>query len=420
MTRKPAMLGLLAITLILVLGPAWSRLPEEGLAKAQEAEQALKAGDPQTAITILVELDALYPNEPAVNLRLAEIYDQQGQSGAALYYYRRYVQLAGKAARATAKERVQTLEMTAGAREAADAIAQRLGQKVRPVGTPTPVVQQAIEKVLPDGARVRVDSPEELMSDRVNPKKLVAPTPETSQHPLSKAEVIIRESDQASSAAVAPRRTPPPVFTPPPILHPLPNLGSEENAPAGSLEKEAPSPAPQAETEAQKGHEKPAQKDTITQDAQNRVSIEFAPAERTATSKLHPTAAAGSNPRSAQTEVAGSPTLRLPVNDPEKFFIVHPSGGEQARLSLSNNLPNAVVVLSAVPVASANPINAIVGPGETRSYDVLPGRYVVHVKVTDDGYPPVTILDTRFDFDFEAGKSYARRFTNQDRARELR
>jgi hypothetical protein len=408
------------VALICVAGVAQialARLPEEGLARAQEAEQALKVGDPQRAIAIFVELDATYPNEPAVNLRLAEIYDQQGQLGAALYYYRRYVQLAGDRARQTAKERVQTLEMTAGAREAADAIAKRLGQKVRPVGTPTPRVEQAIEKVLPDGARVRVDSPEELMSDKVDPKKLVVATPETSQHPLARADVIIREGEETTAGAPAAiRRTPRPIFTPPPLSEP----SSGEVAGDQQRTEATPQPSPVASPEVTE--EAPAR--PVSQEFEphqvgaNKISIEFAPAQRTSSTKPREEARKDAVPTAtaAQPESprAVSGSILQSVKDPKTFFICYPAGGDHARLSLSNEMSNAVLVLAALPAFAGDPVNAIVGPGETRSYDVKPGRYVVHVTLRDNSYPPVTLLDTRFDYEFAPGMSYARRFSSRE------
>lgn len=416
----------IALWLLVVVGccmsTVFARLPEEGLARAAEAEKALVDGHPQQAIAIFVELDAKYPNEPAVNLRLAEIYDQQGQLGAALYYYRRYVHLAGPKARQSAKERVQTLEMTAGAREAAEAIAHKLGQKVRPVGTPTPKVEQAIEKVLPDGARVRVDSPEELMSEKVNPKKLVSPTPETSQHPLSRAEVIIREEPAGgeTSSPAGVRRTPRPIFTPPPLSNPAteaeeknkerePEAQQEPAIPRATLFPSPVESSPQAERS-------PTQNEP-TQLSPNKISIEFAPAQRTAVER--PQAARQTDPAPAakiksSADGAAPTPVRLPLNDPTKFFICHAYGGEKARLSLSNEFPNGVLVVSALPVFGGDPVNAIVGAGETRSYDVRPGRYVVHVSLRDNSYPPITLLDTRFDYDFQQGMSYARRFSPHD------
>ncbi|MCX7626351.1 MAG: tetratricopeptide repeat protein [Candidatus Sumerlaeaceae bacterium] len=400
-----------------------ARLPDDGLARAAEAEKALAAGDPQQAIAIFVELDAKYPNEPAVNLRLAEIYDQQGQLGAALFYYRRYVQLAGAKARQSAKERVQTLEMTAGAREAADAVAQKLGQRARPVGTPTPKIEQAIEKLLPDGARVRVDSPEELMSEKVNPKKLVSPTPETSQHPLARAEVIIRDGapDGETSVPAVVKKTPRAIFTPPPLTSFSSGENQEAKTQSGGTVKESVTPEPIWETPATpRATEKAsaaAPPGEPTQLTQNKISVEFAPAERTAFEKAkHPTQSevAGSSKPSGSPAVSSPTPVRLLANEPGKFFICHPFGGDVARLSLSNELPNAVLVLSALPVLGGDPVNAIVGGGETRSYDVRPGRYVVHVTIRDNSYPPVTLLDTRFDYEFQQGINYARRFSPRD------
>jgi len=368
-----------------------------------------------------------------VNLRLAEIYDQEGQPGAALYYYRRYVQLAGPRARADARQRVQTLEMTAGAREAADAIAQRLGRKVRAVGTPTPQVQQAIEKVLPDGARVRVNSPQELMSDRIDPRRIVAPSPTTSRAVLARADVIIREGEEGSTQALAvTHATPRPVFTPPPIEHELaagPIEAARQTAGPIEIARQA-----AAQPLDQRGFGKPdAAAPTATpsptpqKTPRGVVRIQFAPAARTTTAEIshatsaptvppQPSSAPAPQTAAAQEKpaVPALTTVHLPMTDPDNFFIVHQSGGDKARLSLANEIANSVLVLSALPTLSTPPVNAIVGPGEMRTYDVAPGRYVVQVKITDNSYPPVTLLDTRFDYTFEGGTSYARQFLPSD------
>ncbi len=413
MTRYFVLLLALAFSAV-----GWARLPEEGLVKARQAEQALASGDAQRAIALLVELDAEYPNEPAVNLRLAEIYDQEGQLGAALYYYRRYIQLAGSKARPAARERVQTLEMTAGAREAAEAVAARLGKKAKPVGTPTPKIEQAIEKVLPDGVRVRVDSPEELMSDKINPRKVVSASPTLSQHPLAQADIIIRDEEpttETMEAAAAPRRTPVPIFTPPPITHrPMATSPEEELSPSDEPESHAAGnrakEVKDADDAAQEHDVAPAPKVSG-----RAVHIELAPAEKFSTppnsqANRAEKAATGASSQGASTAQPKTATRM----DPKTFFIVHASGGPVARLSLANDISNSVLVLNALPVGGGNPVNAIVAGGETRTYEVEPARYLVHVKVMENTYPPRTLLDTRFDYEFQEGTSYARRFQRFD------
>jgi hypothetical protein len=407
-------------------GVVEARLPEEALARAEEAERALAQNSPEKAIQILVELDAQFPNEPAVSLRLAEIYDQQGQIGAALYYYRRYVQLAGPKARQSAKERVQTLEMTAGAREAADAIAARLGKKVKPVSTPTPRIEQSVEKVLPDGARVRVDSPEELMSDKVNPTKLTSPTP-LSQHPLARAEVRLRVDEESSDSETVVETTPHPIFTPPPFSVREPEreekqelpLGQESNKPATGHEKQVPS-EPSAQSSPPHNNQIT---DTLTTSSKHpTLKMEFAPAEKT--SSLVKVPRKGSQPSrdtgaSAQPVSQSSPVAPAMSGEPDQFFLIHPHAGEKARVTLANNIADSIVVVSALPALPGEPLNAILAPNETRTYEVSPGAYVVHVKITNNRYPPTTLVDTTFNYTFEAGMSYTRNFVTQG-SREVR
>lgn len=427
--QRPSLPCLRAVFLfglwVVVAHQGWARLPEEGLRRAQEAERALAAKEPARAINILVELDALYPGEPAINLRLAEIYDQQGQLGAALFYYRRYVELAGPKARQTAKERVQTLEMTAGAREAAEAIAARLGQKPRAVATPKTQLQRAVEKMLPDGTRVRVDSAEELMSEKVDPGKRRPLEPTPSDHPLAKAEVIIRDGESESSEAATARRNPRLAFTPPPIVHPLTN----ESTPVAAPEVQPREPSPLAVDSHRRELGLPAPTPSLAEPTHspqapqrvaargtNGIHVEFAPAQKAASSQR----AAKTSPRPSAL-VAATPTPTLPpslagltAEEAQKFFIVHPVGGEQASLSLANETDECVVVVSAIPsVPGGRPVNAIVGPHEARIYDVIPGHYTVHVLINDNAYPPVTLLDRRFEYTFEPGMSYARRFASR-------
>src|SRR2546430_2597898 len=83
------------ILLLVPARPAIARLPDDGLKRAQQAEKLLRAGKPDDAIKMMAQLDRDYPGEPAVSLRLGQIYDTLGQYGEALFYFRRYAGIAG-------------------------------------------------------------------------------------------------------------------------------------------------------------------------------------------------------------------------------------------------------------------------------------------------------------------------------------
>lgn len=138
------------------------RLPEAGLKKAQLAEKQLKADKPQEAIKILEALDKEYPGHGAVSLRLAQVYDQTENYGAALFYYRRYAQIAGSEAIEDARNRVTTLELMAGAAKAAEEFARKRGQESTAVEVPTPEIQRSVEQMAPDGSWVPVTDPSML------------------------------------------------------------------------------------------------------------------------------------------------------------------------------------------------------------------------------------------------------------------
>src|SRR5690606_17456231 len=150
--------------------------PTEALEKARQAEKALAANQPDEAIRILQELDRQHPDNPAISLRLAEIHDTLNRYGYALFYYRKYVKLAGPNAREMAAARVQTLELMAGIDDHADAAAKALGQQTVPVATPTPKVQRMIAAEAKDGTLVPLNSEEDLKNIRkLTAKAVVSP-----------------------------------------------------------------------------------------------------------------------------------------------------------------------------------------------------------------------------------------------------
>jgi hypothetical protein len=439
---------LAALTLVIgLVAPALARLPEEGLQRAQEAEKLVRSGDVDAAIRIFVELDSRYPNEAAVQRRLAELYDGKGQLGAALYYYRRYLELAGNKARPEIRERVQTLEMTAGAREAADEIARRLGKKARPQPTPETHTEQVIEKVLPDGRRVAVKSAEELMADSPKGATHATPTP-TPRHPLAVREVTLppetpeaeptktNEANQAipqepadatpsarattassPSPAVNATPTPKPVFTPPPIRA---TLSPADEALMLKAQNENPTESTPAATERSgvapskptSPRAVPTQAETQSGKSVEAESLPHAGIRTTRVEVIRPEVR-GDSPQAEK-----NPERRRFRNvNSDPYFTSEPGSGEKAKLTLSNEFADAVVTFVAVPAEGTEPINVILGIGESRSIEIEPGTYEVRISAMNNRYPPATVLRQQFNYTFEAGTTYHRRFSPGDTQR---
>lgn len=442
--REARFLAALSLVIGLVV-PTIARLPEEGLQRAQEAEKLVRSGDVDAAIRILVELDSRYPNEAAVQRRLAELYDGKGQLGAALYYYRRYLEVAGNKARPEIRERVQTLEMTAGAREAADEIARRLGKKARPQPTPETRTEQVIEKVLPDGRRVAVKSAEELMADSPKGATRATPTP-TPRHPLAVREVTLPpetseaeptktyEANQELSAeptnapptattASSPSPslnaspTPKPVFTPPPIRATL-SPPDEALMLKGQHENPAESTPATTERSGRASSEPPSARTVPTQPeirSGKSVGTESPPhagARGTQVEVIRPEER-GDSPQGRKTTERRQ--FRTANSDP--YFTSEPGNGEKAKLTLSNEFADAVVTFVAVPAEGTEPINIILGIGESRSLEIEPGTYEVRISAMNNRYPPATVLRQQFNYTFEAGITYHRRFSPGDTQR---
>ncbi|MCX7963193.1 MAG: hypothetical protein N2644_01735 [Candidatus Sumerlaea chitinivorans] len=433
---------------MLVIGlvaPAIARLPEEGLQRAQEAEKLVRSGDVDAAIRILVELDSRYPNEAAVQRRLAELYDGKGQLGAALYYYRRYLELAGNRARAEIRERVQTLERTAGAREAADEIARRLGKKARPQPTPETRTEQVIEKVLPDGRRVAVKSAEELMADSPKGATHATPTP-TPRHPLAVREVTLppeppeaeptktNEANQAlspepinapptattassPSPSVTASPTPKPVFTPPPIRA---TLSPADEALMLKGQNENPTESTSAATERSgvipskptSPRAVPTQAETQSGKSVEAESLPHTGIRGTQVEVIRPEGR-GDSPQAQK----NPERLRFRNVNSDPYFTSEPGSGEKAKLTLSNEFADAVVTFVAVPAEGTEPINVILGIAESRSVEIEPGTYEVRISAMNNRYPPATVLRQQFNYTFEAGTTYHRRFSPGDTQR---
>lgn len=348
-----------------------TRLPEEALKRAREAEQLLKNNNARGAVALLEKLNQDHPGHAAVNLRLAQILDATGEYGPALFYYRRYVQIAGSKALEDMKSRTYTLEMMAGVPKAAEAFATKSGAVSTPVPTPAP--KQALGKVNKDGTVSYIRSAEELKAalDQAGIKPspqsanalpaTVEPTPEqTPDQPVATPPVA-----QASPPGT--RKAPRGKFTPPPI----------SNDPV-------PTETPAASTESSRG---PVQ---ITQEPAHQPARSAEPARPTP-----------------------QPTIQ-----PSGFFVQKEIGGDKTVIRIMNQIPESTMTFNLVPEGEVQPINVILASNEQRSIQVAPGRFHIVIHITNTNYPPATIYEREFEEEFAAGVQYAKAF--QVKAGEIR
>jgi len=129
------------------------------------------------------------------------------------------------------------------------------------------------------------------------------------------------------------------------------------------------------------------------------------------------------SPRSTQVEVIrpkvegdslqtqkDSDRLRSRTARSDPYFTTEPGNGEKAKLTLSNDFSDAVVTFVAVPVERIEPVNVILGIGESRCIEIEPGNYEVRISAMNNRYPPATVLRQHFHYTFEAATTYHRRF----------
>ena len=77
-------------------------------------------------------------------------------------------------------------------------------------------------------------------------------------------------------------------------------------------------------------------------------------------------------------------------------------------------MPDSTVTFAAIPAGGAAPVNAILTPGEERTFRVEAGDYEVAVRVATNSYPPTVLLDTRLRGRLAAGAKYQRKFTKEN------
>jgi len=398
-----------------------SSLPQEALLKAREAEQNLAANAPEKAIAILQELDRKYPENPAINLRLAEVHDTKNDYGPALFYYRKYVRIAGSKAREVPVARVGTLELMAGVDDAAEKFAAKLGEQTMPVATPTPRVERALLAEAKDGSRVPLTSAEQVeqiqkrgyVPPAASPTPTVAPSatpiviPETLTKPPASANVTSgnaaaapgRPEGQVQISAAAPAATPKPVDEDSLLTQAFAKADSPE-AVAEKLQERTATPAAAAPMTIEPPISTPQARQAAPVAAELAVS---APASVVPTTL----------PLPPQNNTVAY-TQDEPVSNSsrgENFFSVTATQARDAEVVIINDLKNAIVTLSIVPPDDRPVASAILAPGETKTLRLLPGKYQVSANASSNDYSPITLMSTQFDYSFAGGRKYVRRVT---------
>lgn len=433
--------------------PGRSSLPDDALKQAQEAERQLAAANPKKAIEILQQLDQTYPGNSALSLRLAEVHDANNDYGPSLFYYRRYIKLAGSRAREIPVARVSTLELMAGVDKQASDFARKLGEATVPVATPTPQIERSLEAQAKDGSRVPVTSAEQLeeihrrgyVPASPSPRPTVTPAaraivlPDTTRTPAANTAASAshpREPEPAPGSASEslpvsqPHSTPSsrkPVASPKVSIAPPASKPDEDNlfaeafvkagTDSGSVTVSAPNAQPES-VESQLANE------PIPEVRRGTAVAPPPPPPALDIQEKRSTPAAGRQQRPVSVAPEQAPiayTQATPAtNSPRaaNFFNVSIVQSNNASVVIINDLPTAIVTLSLVPQDDSNVISAILAPGETKTLVVRPGTYDVTARASSNDYSPVTLMSTQFEHRFVTGRQYTRRF-NQTSLQQL-
>lgn len=390
-----------------------SSLPESALVKAREAEKLLAADKPDDAIAILREVDREHPGHPAISLRLAQINDTIDRSGYALFYYRRYVQLAGANARDIAVERVMTLELMPGIDDEARQLAAQLGESTRPIATPTPKVERMIATRAKDGTIVPIRSEEDL--EKIQKQGIPATAPSTPIPTPEPAIVLPEELIRTPAPTAAPAQPALVVSQAQPSV-PATNIAASAPQPdedallaqaflqaeePGTIETPTPAPSPT-----------PAPTETPTPRPQiEPVQATLSPAAQSAPFPTPPVPALTPSTTPAPQVIFTKPTPQFESARAASFFHIAAAPGSMGQVALLNEVPDSVITMSITPKDNSDVVSAILVSGETKTMFVKPGEYTVTATVNTTDYSPITLLNTTFTYTFEAGRQYSHRFT---------
>jgi len=431
------------------------RLPPEALKSATEAEQKLKAGQPLEALAVLTRIDRDHPGHAAISLRMGQIFDTMNKNGQALFYYRRYVQYSGERPREEAAARITALELTPGAKQAAEAFAATLGEKSIAMQTPAPrtTLEMAVERE--DGTLIPVKDSKDMERYSKEGLPLAPPDPISAEptpfvvntnktrpnqsafanrQPMN-SDTSPNNSRAGSNASGAPsgsQQVPANVITSKPPLK-----SSDEDAQL--VAKFVGTPAPHKDANAGlDGPQSPSSGPSRSNLPSNVALIP--PPSQTGGDNDVPSLQNGGMPISGQGGTMpvsglpkGTPTDRPPMRSPkrpaeqvvytsptpatrvesvraENFFTVKAAGGTSTEIRLVNQVPSSIISFKALPLEHGETVSAILAAEENRTLQIAPASYDLTVTITTTNYPPQTLMEAHFTATFVAGNQYTRWF----------
>jgi len=439
-------------------GNSHSSLPDSALQQARQAEQELTANQPEKAITILRKLQKEYPDNSALSLRLAQIYDTMGRNGYALFYYRRYVAQAGPRARDLAIERVSSLELMAGIGDQVKQAEKDLGQTSRPVATPTPIIKRMLATAAKDGSLVPIRNEEDFERIRRQgvPETAETPIPTPSITPIilpsqptpapaaastaaiktgnRRLEISSPATGVNSSAAPDKSATPQAHNAAPDGTSPgtKPNQGtradedallahafSKGSGPETISARQSPAAAPETEVASATASEavEAAAVEIAPSQSSQPAPLQLPPADAAAPPVSPHLSSPASSPPPRPTPAAVAflqPTPEYESNQAASFFNVTAYRGDSALVALINEIPSAVLTLSITPPDDSPVISAILTTNEQKRISVRPGTYEVTATIATTDYSPVTLMTRHFKYTFTRGKQYTRRFNKNN------
>lgn len=387
-----------------------AKVPQEGLQMAQNAEKLLAANKTADAIKILEDGAAKYPNAPAFQLRLAQVYDNNNELGKALFYYRKFVESGSGRGMEDAMARSSTLELMPQVKAEAESFAQSKNETTKPVAQASSKVLSSINVEKPDGTLIPLKGPDDLntvISKGIH--SIETPKPASATITPSVTPIIVNpqliegvkknSNQQASKENIMPRPVDEDALIAQRLLGKQPN---EQNVAAGMV-----STPPVQESEKKLSIEARLAQD-LKISGNTSLSIgtritELPPSASIRTSSMPSSNIAFTKPDTSQE----SPKAR-------SFFNTKSIGGSTAKVVVMNSMAAGVVTVSIVPEDEKPAEQAILMPGESKTIILKPDYYNFTANVSTTDYPPITLMNTQFRIQFQSGTQYTRRFDKEN------
>lgn len=374
--------------------------PQEGLAMAQQAEKLVASNKTNEAISVLEAASKKFPTVNAFNLRIAQIYDNQNQYGPALFYYRKYVNSGGGKGLEDAIARSATLELMPQAKSGAEEFAKSKKETTKAIDPVVSISKSSINVERPDGTLVPLSGPEDLnavITKGVN--AITTPSPQIPTVTPSVTPITISPQliDNLKKEPVLPANKP--VSTnqqnDEDVLLTEKLLGKKPNSENAAAAVEAIQPSQMSEL-------------SIESKILEETRVPSATPNSTRLKSQFPLLKEGSNRGSLIQTDTGINSQRS-----HNFFNTKKAGGNKAIVFVMNSLDAGIVTVSIIPQDEKPTEQAILMPGESKTIQLIPDTYNFQATVSSNDYPPITLMDTQFTYQFQQGMQYSRRFDRQ-------